>query len=138
MNKKILDFDKCSEENKAKGGVKGDWKASSDKTVSESIPPESDISKETNMRNKEAIKRFGKGCKTGKSMGKGLKRQPAWWLGLFICFLCLALSFLIYFYCFGSILALPLYYCICFDSVVFDPQNNGKLLIRYQSLFAVL
>lgn len=83
MNKKILDFDKCSEENKAKGD---DWKASSDKTVSESIPPESDISKETNMRNKEAIKRFGKGCKTGKSMGKGLKRQPAWWLGLFHLF----------------------------------------------------
>lgn len=62
------DFDKCSEENKAKGD---DWKASSDKMVSESITPESDISKETNMRKKEeAIKRFGKGCKTGEEHGQ--------------------------------------------------------------------
>lgn len=71
MNKKLLDCDKCSEENKAKGGVKGNWKASSDKMVSESIPPESDISKETNMRKREeAIKRFGKGCKMGEEHGQ--------------------------------------------------------------------
>lgn len=75
MNKKLLDFDKWSEENKAKGGVKCDWKASSEKTVSESIPPENDISKETKMRKKEeAIKKIWKGVQDGvRAWAKALR-----------------------------------------------------------------
>lgn len=37
MNKKQLDFDKCSEENKAKGDGKSDWKTSSTKVVRETV-----------------------------------------------------------------------------------------------------
>lgn len=40
MKKKQLDFDKCLEENKAKGGDKSDWKTSSTKVVSESVSEE--------------------------------------------------------------------------------------------------
>lgn len=66
MNRKLLDFDTCSEENKAKGGAKGNRKASSDKMASESIPPGSNTSKEIHMRKKEAIKRFGQVVQDGE------------------------------------------------------------------------
>lgn len=61
MNKKLLGFDECSKEHKAKGGDKRDLKPCSDKVVSENILEVVKSQKETHsIRKKKLSKDLGK------------------------------------------------------------------------------
>lgn len=83
MNRKLLDFDTCSEENKAKGGAKGNRKASSDKMASESIPPGSNTSKEIHMRKERSYQKiWASGPRWGIGYAKALKCSQ---LGCYVC-----------------------------------------------------
>lgn len=97
MNNKLLAFDDCSKEHKAKGGDKGDRKAHADKVVSETIS-EKLISQKRPKAHEGAIKRSGKliGPRIGKSKGSERLASVAV-RSVYLGFVCLAFGFLIYF-----------------------------------------
>lgn len=90
VSKKLLDFGDCSKEHKAKGGDRGDWKAYTDKVVSETIS-EKVISQKRPTAHKGVIKRSGR-LTPEQERGKALRGEPVWLLGLCVWVLFALLS----------------------------------------------